>query len=70
MIVTHAGPDLLAGRHVVIAAGPLACGGMRCDHETLRMGMQNLFCHLSITVSFSPDGQHVRLSRVSKFTCC
>jgi hypothetical protein len=40
MIVTHAGPDLLAGRHVVIAAGPLACGGMRFDHETLRIGMQ------------------------------
>ena len=44
MIVTP-GPDLLAGRHVAVAAGSLACGGMRCGHETLRAGMQNLVCN-------------------------
>jgi len=60
MIVTP-GPDLLAGRHVAVAAGPLACGGMRRGHETLRAGMQNLVCHLSITVRFPPDGDKPRV---------
>ena len=58
VMIVMPGPDLLAGRHVITAAGPLACGGMHRDHEAPLRGYAKLFCHRSITVGFPPHGEH------------